>query len=85
MIGYKDYTLDKKKMVNGVWGWLIGATVMLTAAAGLFQVDLRCMSAVPMFLFFVCLFMVLVSFYGLKLIHEQEEEQRISKFNKVVK
>lgn len=85
MIGYKDYSPHRKKLVNGVWSWLIAATLMLAAAAGLFQVDLRCMSAVPMFLFFVCLFMVLVSFYGLKLIQENEEDERLRKYSKVVK
>lgn len=87
MIEYRDYTPEKKKMVNNVWGWLIGATLMLAAAAALFQIDLRCLSVVPIFLFFVCLFMVLVAFFGLHLIYKKEEEQdeRRRKFEKVVK
>jgi predicted tellurium resistance membrane protein TerC len=77
----------RKKLYNGFWGWLIAATIMLAAAALLGQQGQWCLTVVPLFLFFVCLFLVMVAGYGLTVLTDKEEalHERERKIGKVIK
>ena len=77
----------RKKLMNGFWGWLIGATIMLAAAAILGESGQWCLTVVPLFLFFVCLFLVMVAGYGLTVLTDKEDvlKERERKIGKVVK
>ena len=83
----EEIAKGRQKLINGVWGWLIAATIMLGAAALLGQNGQWCLVFVPLFLFLVCLSLVGICAYGLGVLHEQDEliNERERIYKKVVK
>lgn len=81
--------LEKKnsKLRNQFYSWLAAATLMLFLSAVSFEMDMRCIAAVPFFLFLLCVAMVGGTAYGFYLVaeEEREEEERMRKLGKIIK
>jgi len=64
---------DKRNSARfNFWIWLGAATLTLTLSAIAFEMGMRCISSVPMFLFLVSLLMVAGSMYSYGTIDEKE-------------